>query len=221
MSGLSDEELLRRLNWTEIYTGGGIVNIIISTTCRGTSGGLWGRLVLECDVEGHQCEDASRRCDGQSTNIQRVPSCDQSSPCHFRSPHLHGFRSRETSKDVLLFQASISPAEAARTLSEHLASCIARVTLPKRSVPVPSSLVVVQVNYLRCPVLCCNVLTQHSGHLQTLYAVLANFSAVDPVAYDRQVLPHYCANRPLIFAFAGGYSNLKMAGPCQATYFNL
>lgn len=148
MSGLSDEELLRRLNWTEIYTGGGIVNIIISTTCRGASGGLWGRLALECDVEGHQCEDASRRGDGQSTNIQRVPSCDQSSPL---PPHLDGFRSRyirETSKDVFLFQASISPAEAARTLSEHLASFIARVTLPKRSVPVPSSLVVVQVNIL-------------------------------------------------------------------------
>ena len=68
---------------------------------------------------------------------------------------------------------------------------------------------------------CCDVLTQHSGHLQTLYAALANFSAVDPVAYDRQVLPRYYTNRPLIFTFAGGYSNSKMAGPCQDIRFNL
>jgi hypothetical protein len=34
----------------------------------------------------------------------------------------------------------------------------------------------------------CYVLTQHSGHLQTLYSVFGDFSAVDPVAYDRQVL---------------------------------
>jgi hypothetical protein len=142
------------------------------------------------------------------------------------APGLHGFRSRyigETSKDVLRFQASISPAEAARSLTEHLASRIARVTLPKRSVPVPSSLVVVQASIIDALFFsCCNVLTQHSGHLQTLYAVLGNFSAVDPVPYDRQVLSHYYyTNRPLIFTFAGGYSNLKMAGPCQAICFNL
>jgi hypothetical protein len=53
MSGLSDEELLWRLNWTEIYTGGGIVDIVIYTTYGGASGGLWGRLALKSDVEGH------------------------------------------------------------------------------------------------------------------------------------------------------------------------
>ena len=32
---------------------------------------------------------------------------------------------------------------------------------------------------------CCYVLTQRSGHLQTLYAILGDFSAVDQVTYDR------------------------------------
>src|SRR5712664_1527876 len=38
---------------------------------------------------------------------------------------------------------------------------------------------------------CCRVLTQHSGHLQTLHSVFGDFSAIDPVAYDRQVVSHY------------------------------
>ena len=32
---------------------------------------------------------------------------------------------------------------------------------------------------------CCYVLTQRSGHLQTLYAILGDFSAMDQVTYDR------------------------------------
>jgi|SRR5712671_7986370 len=33
--------------------------------------------------------------------------------------------------------------------------------------------------------LACCVLTQHSGHLQTLYSVVGDFSTVDRVVYDR------------------------------------
>jgi hypothetical protein len=64
---------------------------------------------------------------------------------------------------------------------------------------------------------------QHSGHLQTLYAALGDFSVVDPVAYDRQVfsLTHYHTDRQLIFILAGGYSKPRMAGPCQVICFNL
>jgi hypothetical protein len=47
MSGLSgDEKPLRRLNWTEIDTGGGIINIIICAAHGGASGGLGSRLAL-------------------------------------------------------------------------------------------------------------------------------------------------------------------------------
>ena len=53
MSGLSDEKLLRRLNWAKIYTGGGIVNVIVYTGYGGASRGLWGRLAGQSDVEGH------------------------------------------------------------------------------------------------------------------------------------------------------------------------
>jgi hypothetical protein len=54
MSGLSgDEKPLWRLNWTEIDTGGRIVNIIIFAAYGGASGGLRGGLALQCDVEGH------------------------------------------------------------------------------------------------------------------------------------------------------------------------
>jgi hypothetical protein len=91
--------------------------------------------------------------------------------------------------------------------------------LPKRSVVVPSSLVVIQAS--RCPVRSSHVLTQNSGHLQTIYGVLGNFSVVDPVVYDRQVVSHHYTNRRLIFTFAGGYSKPKMAEPCQIIWFDL
>src|SRR6266849_5047898 len=68
---------------------------------------------------------------------------------------------------------------------------------------------------------CCNVLTQHSGHLQTIYSALGDFSAVDPVVYDRQVVSHYYTNRRLMFTFAGGLSKPKMAEPCQVICFDL
>jgi hypothetical protein len=81
MGGLSgDEKPLRRLNWTEIDTGGWVVNIVCAAY-GGASGGFRGRLALQCDVEGHWCEDASRRANAEiHTNIQRVWSCDQFVP---------------------------------------------------------------------------------------------------------------------------------------------
>ena len=68
---------------------------------------------------------------------------------------------------------------------------------------------------------CYNVLTQHSGHLQTIYTVLGDFSAVDQVVYDRQVVSHYYTNHQLIFTLAGGFSKPKMAEPCRVIWFNL
>jgi hypothetical protein len=62
---------------------------------------------------------------------------------------------------------------------------------------------------------------QYSGHLQTLYSVFGDFSAVDPVVYDRQVISHYYTDRRLLFTFAGGCSKQKMAGHCQVICFNL
>lgn len=54
MSGLSgDEKPLWRLNWTEIDAACRIVNFIVFAAYGGTSGGLWGGLALECDIEGH------------------------------------------------------------------------------------------------------------------------------------------------------------------------
>jgi hypothetical protein len=98
----------------------------------------------------------------KSTNIQRVWSCDlvpsimpllASELSH--NPQHHGFHPRYAQeyaclKGIFLFNASVSPAEAARRFREHLSSCVDRVTLPKRSVAVPSSLIVVQAS--RCPV---------------------------------------------------------------------
>ena len=43
----------------------------------------------------------------------------------------------------------------------------------------------------------CHVLTRHSGHLQTIYGSLFDFSLVDQVAYDRQVVSHYYTRRQL------------------------
>ena len=39
---------------------------------------------------------------------------------------------------------------------------------------------------------------QRSGHLQTIYAGLGDFSVVNPVVYDRQVVCHYHTNHRLI-----------------------
>ncbi|SRR6266403_3167655 len=70
---------------------------------------------------------------------------------------LHGLRPRYSVnrrsarlKGVFLFKAGVSPTEAARPLREHLAPRIARVTLPKCAVAVPSSLMVIQAS--TCPV---------------------------------------------------------------------
>jgi predicted alpha/beta-fold hydrolase len=68
---------------------------------------------------------------------------------------------------------------------------------------------------------CCHVLTQRSGHLQTIYSAIGNFLGVDPVAYDRQVVFLYYTNRRLIPTFAGGFSKPKMVEPCQVVCCNL
>src|SRR5258708_38017495 len=66
------------------------------------------------------------------------------------------------------------------------------------------------------------VLMHYSGHLQTVYSVLGNFSVVDPVVYDRQVVSHYHTHiADIITTFAGGYFKPKMAGPCQVICFDL
>ena len=56
-----------------------------------------------------------------------------------------------------------------------------------------------------------HVLIQNSGHLQTIYGALGNFSVVDPVVYDRQVvsllqqsLSHVHLRRRLLLTKDGG-----------------
>jgi predicted alpha/beta-fold hydrolase len=67
----------------------------------------------------------------------------------------------------------------------------------------------------------CHVLTQRSGHFQTIYGALGNLSVVDAVVYDRQVVSHYYTKRRLIPTFAGGISKLKMAEPCWFIWSDL
>ncbi len=69
---------------------------------------------------------------------------------HGCCPRLSAIGGSPRPKSIFPFKASASPAEADRPLGrEHLTPRIARVTLPERSVTIPSSLVVIQAS--RCP----------------------------------------------------------------------
>ena len=67
---------------------------------------------------------------------------------------------------------------------------------------------------------CCYALTQRSGHLQTLYASLGDFSAVDQISYDRWVIFQHHAVHVLRCTATGGYFGSRTVGPCQAIRSN-
>jgi hypothetical protein len=189
--------------------------------------------VGDCGVGWH-CKATSKdisartpRGEAQSTNIQRVSSCDLSGPCRFRylASCLHFFMGSTLGTRGKPSKTSFSSRPAYIRLKQPAASenTSLRALLESHCPSVLSPFRPAWWLFKRVDTFFSRlyVLMQHSGHLQTLYAVLGNFSDVDPVVYDRQVLSHYYTNQRLIFTFAGSYSNLKMVEPCQAICFNL